>query len=292
METLHSETGITIEVDPVGAQLVRIRRETDDMEYLWVGDESHWKRHAPILFPFVARLTQGCYQYRGRNYPMSTHGFLSYELFDICHGDDGRSLGCTYRPTDTIFSIFPFQFEFRVIYTLDRDTLGIEYDVVNLGDDVLHYGLGSHPGFSVPLVSGLSFEDYHIEFPQATDIRRRVFSPDCFDTSREVPFSLVDGRLALRHDLFNDDAIILTNTGGIAVLGTEKDHHAVRLTYPGTPFCGLWHPVRTSSPFICIEPWFSLPAKVGEIIDLEAKEDFFHVSPQGRNIHRLQMDFI
>ncbi len=290
--TLCSDTALVVSVDPLGAQLVRIRRETDGMEYLWVGDELHWKRHAPILFPFVARLAEGRYRYRGVSYEMPPHGFLSHEMFDIVRGDDGKSLVCTYRPSKAIKAIYPFRFAFRVIYTLVADTLMIEYHVSNLDDAVLHYGLGSHPGFSVPLNPNLAFEDYYIEFPQASDLKRRVFSSDCFDTGVEEPFSLPDHRVALRHELFNNDAVILKNTGSVAVLATQKEFHAVRMTYPDTPICGLWHPVATAAPFVCIEPWHSLPAKAGEIIDIETKEDFFHLPPQGQSTHRLWLDFL
>ena len=38
--------------------------------------------------------------------------------------------------------------------------------------------------------------------------------------------------------------------------------------YPGVPYLGLWQTARSDAAFLCVEPWYSLPARSGVIEDL------------------------
>ena len=158
-----------------------------------------------------------------------------------------------------------------------------------IGKETLFYGIGSHPGFSVPLNKKLQFEDYYLEFPQATHIQRRIFTEDCLDTGKEEPFLLDrNQRLPLKHSLFDNDAIILFHTGGCAQLKSDKDSHSLTITYPQTPICALWHTVGTQAPFLCIEPWCSLPSQ-NNVIKLESKSDFFCLKEKEERSHSLSI---
>ena len=46
---------IYLEVASHGAELVRLVGKKTKKEYLFDGDPKYWKRHSPILFPFVVR---------------------------------------------------------------------------------------------------------------------------------------------------------------------------------------------------------------------------------------------
>ena len=60
---------LTVVVDTVGAGLHSVLFR--DAEYLWQGDPTYWRRRDANLFPYVGRLTDGVYSYRGVNYPMT-----------------------------------------------------------------------------------------------------------------------------------------------------------------------------------------------------------------------------
>ena len=47
----------------------------------------------------------------------------------------------------------------------------------------------------------------------------------------------------------------------------------VRLEYPGMKYVGIWHAPKTEAPYVCVEPWASIPADDGKIDDLETKRD-------------------
>ena len=46
--------------------------------------------------------------------------------------------------------MFPFDYELRVIYTLDANSLKIEYDVKNLSGKTMYFNIGSHEAYYTP----------------------------------------------------------------------------------------------------------------------------------------------
>ena len=57
-----------VEINSFGAELSRIKNKKNDKEYLWNADEKYWKRHSPVLFPFVGSLKDKKYKYDGKEY--------------------------------------------------------------------------------------------------------------------------------------------------------------------------------------------------------------------------------
>lgn len=42
---------------------------------------------------------------------------------------------------------------------------------------------------------------------------------------------------------------------------------------------GFWHKPRTTAPYVCIEPWYSLPADDGIVDDLATKQLMIRLEP-------------
>ena len=57
---------LKIELSDLGAELQSIEKE--GQEYLWQADEKYWPEHAPVLFPFVGRQTDGKFTVEGQEY--------------------------------------------------------------------------------------------------------------------------------------------------------------------------------------------------------------------------------
>ena len=53
---------------------------------------------------------------------------------------------------------------------------------------------------------------------------------------------------------------------------SSKSSRSVTVEYPHMPFLGLWHAPKTDAPYVCIEPWVSLPSHSTYIEDLETQE--------------------
>ena len=261
---------LQIAVSGKGAELMSIRSAAGT-EYLWQGDARYWSDRALNIFPYVARLTNGCYTYQGSTYRLPIHGFAPTAPYTVTeHRSD--SITFTLESCPEYYEMYPFRFRFSIRYCLDGATLHAEMKVENLDDKTMYFGLGGHPGINVPLEDGLVFEDYFLEFPEA-ELRRVEFTPACFITGKEDPFPLEGSRLPLRHDMFDDDAIVLKGVPGKVTLRSEKGSRAVTLVAEDLPVYGFWHMPKTDAPYICLEPWSSLPSRQDVVEDLETQPD-------------------
>lgn len=262
--------GLSAGISTAGAELMSLCG-ADGTQYLWQGDPKYWPDRAINIFPYVARLTKGCYTYQGRTYHMPIHGFAPTAEFAVTEKSED-SVTFTLESCPEFYEQYPFLFRYSIRYSIRENTLDVELKAENLDSKTMYFGLGGHPGINVPLEEGLSFEDYFLEFPPCRP-RRVEFTPECFVSGREHPFPLEEGKLPLRHDLFDEDAIVLKGIPGRVTLRSEKGARGVTLIAPDQPVCGFWHMPRTDAPYICLEPWSSLPSRQDVIEDLEKQED-------------------
>ncbi|MBQ6818168.1 MAG: aldose 1-epimerase family protein [Clostridia bacterium] len=266
---------IRVEIDSLGGEMMSVKTKADDTEYLWQGDPAYWKGRAFHLFPICGRLYGGEYTYKGKNYPMNIHGFL--RASDLTVTEQARDT-ITFLCTDSEESRrqYPFAFRFYLTYRLVDQTVEIDFAVENTDGKPLIFTLGGHPGFGLPLQDGLAFEDYTVEFA-ARSPEKLLFSPTCFLTGETEPFALENGRLAMRHDLFDQDAIFLQNMGDWVTLRSDKGTKGVTVRCPDMKYLGLWHKPLSDAPYVCLEPWLGIPSYEGKIDDLETKRDMIHL---------------
>ncbi len=270
---------LCVTVDTLGAQLMSLR-SAEGTEYLWQGDPAYWSDRAPILFPFIGRLTKNSYTYRGKKYPMEIHGFANkMEFSPVEQGVDYLIL--ELRSTIVTIARYPFDFTLRVIYALNGNKLEIVYQVENRSDHYMPFGIGGHPGFRVPLLPGESFTDYELEFTQPCQPDRVGFTPSVYVSGQDEAYPLQDGkRLNLDHSLFDEDAIILKNMGKEVTLRSKVSHHGVCVSYPDMAYLGIWHRPKTDAPYVCIEPWSSIPSRQDIVEEFSCKSDLIQLAPR------------
>ena len=263
------------EIETAGAELMSLRR--GDCEYLWQGDPTYWGSRAPVMFPICGRLYQGIYRWKGNTYEMNIHGFARKLEFTVAEKTEDSVTMKLCSNTETK-AVYPFGFALSITYSLGTDGLGAQIRIQNTGKEELPFALGAHPGFRVPLESGLDFSDYRITFLPSATPSHLLFSETCFQTGREEPLILQSGNfLPLRHDLFDHDAIFLRDPGGEVTLTSPNGKRGVRFSFPDFPYLGLWHRPKTDAPYICIEPWTGLPSFDGIVDDLATKSDLFRL---------------
>ena len=277
--TIENEK-IRVSVASCGAEFSSIVLKEDGVEYLWQGDERYWTGRAFNLFPICGRLTEGRYEYRGKSYDMKIHGFFRETEIPLIE-KSGTKL--VFRLTESAETLaqYPFPFEITVTYSLDGASVRTTYSVRNTdAENDLIFTLGGHPGFRVPLLGGESFEDYYLEFTNESPAKKMIFSDTCFYTPKTEEFPLDGGKiLHLRHSLFDNDAIFLRDMDREVTLRSRTNSKFVRVSYPGMPYLGLWHAPKTDAPYICIEPWCSVPSDDGAVDDFERKRDMIHLAP-------------
>ena len=256
-----------------------LQLKEDHCEYLWQGDPTYWHGRACNLFPICGRLTEGKYTYRGNTYEMNLHGFARKTTMTVISKKDDAIRFCL-TDTEESLKMYPFHFELILEYRLEGTTVHQTFQVRNTDEKPLIFAVGGHPGFNVPLTAGEKFEDYYVEFDCAKAPNKAVLSETCYDTGKREPFPLEDGRrLSLTHDLFDNDAIFLTDMCKGITLKSRCSCKSVHLSYPDMNALGLWHAPKTDAPYVCIEPWYSLPAYDGEVDDLETKQLMLTLAP-------------
>lgn len=264
-------------IDTLGAQLMSIRGK-DGCEYLWQGDPKYWSDRAPTLFPFIGRLTNDSYSLHGKVYKMGIHGFASSVEFDVKECSEDR-LALVLQSSIVTVAMYPFDFSLEITYQLKGACLEITYRVQNTDKITMPFAIGGHPGFRVPLERGENFEDYALVFSQPCQPDRVGFTPAVYLSGHDEAFALEDGRiLPLRHDLFDEDAIILKNMDREVTLRSGVSGRSVTVRYPYMSYLGIWHWPKTDAPYVCIEPWTSLPSRQDVVEELTCKSDLIHLA--------------
>ena len=269
---------LSVAVDSLGAQLMSLQN-SHGLEYLWQGKEPYWKNRSPVLFPFVGRLVDNTYRYCGKEYHMGIHGFAASMEFRIAEQTES-SIVFELTDNEETMQQYPFAFTFRVRYTLEEKTLKMGYEVTNRDDKAMFFGLGGHPGFNVPLEEEETFEDYILEFSHVCQPERIEFSEKVFQTGVVQPFALENNKvMRLNRDLLQNDAIVLRNAAREVTLRSTKTGRGVCMTYADMPYVGFWHQKGYDVPYLCIEPWSTLPARQDIVEEFTCKSDMIRLVP-------------
>lgn len=270
---------IKVTITDQGAEMISLIGKADNTEYLWQGDPTYWTGHAYNLFPICGRLTEGKYTYRGNTYEMNLHGFFRKSHVDM-HEQGKDFISFRMVDSEATRKIYPFGFDFTLTYTLVENTVVTTFDITNTGDNELIFAVGGHPGFNLPMGGEGVFEDYYLEFDEPCETQKLIMSETCYYTGKTEPFALRDGKyLSLTHNLFDNDAIFLANAAEGVTLKSDKTGKYVHLSYPDMKFVGLWHAPKTEAPYMCIEPWTSVPAIDNVVDDFETKLEMNKLAP-------------
>lgn len=269
---------LRVTVSELGAELQSVKA-TDGTEFLWQGDSRYWKDRSPVLFPYVGRLTDGRYRLEGQEYPMGIHGFAAHSVFRTVKAEPER-LELAITDTPETLAQYPRRFAFTVVYALAGNTLEVTFRVENRDTGTMYFGLGGHPGIRVPLTEGRAFSDYRLRFEEPCRPEKYLLSPSYYLSGATEPFPLEDGVvLRLNHRLFDDDALILRNISRQISLESEGDRRRVTVGFPGMPYLGIWHAPKTDAPYVCIEPWCTLPSVQDVPTVLEEQKDLLRLAP-------------
>ncbi len=263
---------LRVTVDDHGAQLMSIVGKKDHTEYLWQGDARYWSDRAILLFPICGRLEEGRYTFEGKSYDMNIHGFIRHADLTVEQESD-TELALSFCDNEQTLAQYPFSFRYRVTFALQGDRIIHRFLVTNTGDRTLPFSIGGHPGFNVPLERGGDFSDYYIEFSAVTPVKKLLLTDRCFMTDKREPFALEDGtKYRLHHDMFDHDAIFLTDMAPAVTLTSDQTEKAVTVSYTNMPYLGLWHKPHTEAPYLCIEPWNGMPSDDGTVDDMATKK--------------------
>ncbi|SFO00466.1 aldose 1-epimerase family protein [Proteiniclasticum ruminis] len=254
-----------------GAELISLK-DTKGTEYL-MRDERYWGYTAPHLFPVIGMLQDSTLRHEGKDYPQKRHGFARNMEFQVTSQDED-TLVFDLISSEKTKSLYPFDFLFRVIYTLKDTALTISYQVENRGSEVMPYSVGAHPAFWVPFHKDGQFTDYALVFEKEEHLERVPINIETGLLKKpKTPFMEKASRIPLQKSLFKEDALIFQNLESSYVsLESSTNEGAVRFHFKEFPFLGIWT-TDDDAPFLCLEPWAGHADYEGFQGDYVEKED-------------------
>ena len=280
---------LKVTVDSLGAELHSVIRKKDGVEHMWQPQPDSWQRHAPVLFPYIGRLQDGCYRVKEKPYQADIHGFckdMDHTL--IRHTENTVVLElCDSEQT---LALWPFRFRLESAFTLEGDTLHQTITVENPGQEELSFSVGFHPGFAVPFDSSHQATDYYFGFDKNE-------SPLCLSCDANGKCGETVAYLGaniqtvpLQEHLFDNDSFNMTGLRSHTLGIYEKDSgRGVVCAIADFPYTAIWS--RPGMPrFVCIEPWHTLPA--GDIPDWEDKPAAAVLAPGEDWSTTLSMSFV
>lgn len=266
---------LAAEISLLGAEL-RTLTTSDGLDLQWDGDPAVWRGRAPILFPVIGLLEGGLYRFDGRAYEMPKHGFARHSMFEIV-SSSADAARFRLSPSCATQAIYPFDFQLDIEFAVVDHTLTLGAVISNHGNGTMPASFGFHPALRWPLPFGAPRADHRIRFAADEPEPVRRIDADGFLKRDPVATPVIGDTLALRDELFVDDALIFDRLASRSVHYGAPDGAQLHVRFDDFPTLGVW--TKPGADFICIEPWHGFSDPVGFAGDIRQKPGIFEVAP-------------
>lgn len=249
-------------------RLLKNEKDPAGTSYIWDGDASVWKYHAPVLFPHVGRIREGLAIIEGQECQLGVNGF-SRDLEHIIIRSNSTSAEFELTQTEETLKRFPYKFSLRTYYELTDKGLTFKTTVINTNDKPMSFSLGSHSAFNCPRntdTPDTKNSDYVIEFEKKEPLTRVVCTEDGFLASDKNDFSPYtnpygeseNGIIPLTDKGFGNGHFFTGFSSNWVGLRNKKTGSIVKVNTKDYPYLMVWQ--NAGEPrFACIEPWYGTP---------------------------------
>jgi galactose mutarotase-like enzyme len=263
LDTIISNSILQVSIKSAGAELFSIKND-QNKEYIWEGNPDFWGKHSPILFPIVGTLKNNTYTIDNKEYQLPRHGFARDMEFQLIEKTENKAIFSLQSNSET-FQKYPFEFELQLIYTLENNSLHIEYKVINKGNGKMPFSIGAHPAIALPE----NFENYSFKFEKEELLKFNLLENDLISNKTET-LETKEGLVPLNYKLFENDALVFKTlkSNSLTILENRKPY--IEVDFEDFPSLGIW--TKNQAPFVCIEPWFGYSDTAENSGDLFQKE--------------------
>lgn len=278
LHTLENQH-LTCTIDSKGAEIRSLKHKITGKEYIWQIDPSIWGSSSPVLFPAIGNIKDQKIVYKGEWFEMTKHGIIRNND-DLIFTKISESSGSfKLKSSNKTAVMYPFQFSFTVLFSLNESSLEIRYIIKNNDSNPLYFTCGGHTAYACPLKDLTALSDYVIEFPKALTLKSYTLAKSGLLSYHKRLLKSDGNLLTLSDTLFNEDALIFPNIDYDWVrLRKKNEEKGVLVKFPGYSNLALWS--KPKADFICIEPWLGLPDREDESVDITQKTTYNLIKPQ------------
>lgn len=228
----------------------------NDTEYLWQGDAKYWAGQAPVCFPIAGVLPDNEALAFGKKCSMKRHGVARINPFEVFEAFE-NSITFIQKSSEQTKKAYPFDYELKIKYTINGDTVTNEYIITNNGSEKMPFVIGGHPAFNCPIDSDEAFEDYKVIFDKP--ITKPCLRPDhttgLVDINKTYDVMQNGDTLAMEHNLFEEnDALIFESCEAKAATLIGKNGKGIKIEFNDMSNLLIWSAVG-NAPFVALEPW-------------------------------------
>lgn len=250
MQYTIQNSKLCVVVDSYGAQIKSVKYS--GKERAWQNENGAWKDTAPLLFPVCGHFGVTV---DGKSYPISAHGFAKKAEFALVSQTENTLIMQTCANAQTK-AVYPFDFIFTVTYTVENDTLRIEYAVENTGEKPLYFACGGHDSFTF---TG-EIDGYQLAFERKENLVHYFHDDDGYLTGETQNYGENPQTLVLPSDFLQEGRTLIfkgINSRKVR-LETRDQKPLADISFDGFDNLLIWRATADSN-YVCIEPWTNLP---------------------------------
>ncbi|MEW4925567.1 aldose 1-epimerase family protein [Algibacter sp. 2305UL17-15] len=278
MYTLENDK-LKIKVKKTGAELCGISSVKNNTQFMWDANPEVWGSYAPNLFPIIGALKEDTYIFEGKTYTLPKHGIIrnNENLKLLNETKNSLTLGLEY--SEDSLEIYPFKFKFSITYVLKDNCIEVLHTIKNLDDKPLYFSVGGHPAFKCPVYKNEAYEDYFLEFEHPENSVTHLLNLESgLVTSQTKSIFNNSNILKLKHDLFNEDALIFKDLKSRKVaLKSKHKGEILSVSYQDFNYLGIW--AKPNGDYVCIEPWLGIADSETTNQNLKDKEGILSLAP-------------
>lgn len=264
---------LEVSINSKGAEISSVKYNA--LEYIWQAKVDVWPRHTPVLFPIVGRLKGNSFNYSGKNYSLTQHGFARDKEFKSISQSE-KQISLELISDAETKKIFPFDFRLTITYKLEDNLVICTYEVTNPSSQNLFYSIGAHPGFKIPIKGSEKFEDYKLKFDPTKEYQITILADGLLSEVKEE-LHLANGELNLNTALFDKDALVFENSQIDSISLISPSGNGVELNCNDWPYFGIWSK-KGCSEFVCLEPWYGITDNEHASGDLKTKKGIIELA--------------
>ncbi len=256
MEYIIKNDKISVTISDKGAEL-RSVKDALGHEYIWGGDERYWKDRAPVLFPICGQILEKKYTANGKEYHMNGHGFAKKSVFEVTEKSDS-SITMLLKQNEETLKEYPYNFELICEFSIEKNSLNVNFNVKNTDEKVLPYMIGWHPGFTLEGTNDIN--SFKLDFCGKKSLIWYPLQNGPFVRPYGEPYG-IDGHYALNEEeIYKNDTMIFVGTGESTKLYSENAPHSIDFSWSkNLPYFCVWKADSSDARFVCLEPWSDVP---------------------------------